>query len=304
MEKIKRILFLLMIFSMFSCVKNIKTDNKTNPYLSIFYSETGTDSSIKINGRKLSSFSVDEKPLVKSVDINGRAFSDLSPLTSLTDLEELSILSNDYLYDITPLASLVNLKKLSINICDNIKSIKPISALVNLEYLSLDFNDTYYEELASLRNLEFLRLSTSFAGTKEIDVVYIAKLTLLKELSITAGYPYNYLGKIKNINLLKNLVNLESLAFCNVDPDISWITGLKKLRKFKIELGYIEDLKPLLELPDLVEVDVSFSEIEDVSVFLESKTLKKVTGPLIMDNELLAKFAEKGIEYIASYSDR
>jgi Leucine-rich repeat (LRR) protein len=235
----------------------------------------------------------------------GRAFSDLSPLTLLPNLEELEISLNDYLYDITPLASLVNLKKLTLVICYNIESIKPISSLVNLKYLMLEYDDTYYEELAALRNLEYLDLSTSYPGMEEIDVVHVAKLPLLKELSIAVVLHHSSsFGRIRNINLLGNMVNLEALSFEKVAPNISWITGLKKLKKIEMHYSYIEDLRPLLELPELVEVDLAFSEIKDISVLLESKTIKKVTGPRLWDNELLARFAKKGIEYEESYSDR
>jgi hypothetical protein len=325
MERIKHILVLLVIFSIFSCAKNkgdnqppdvqnsftekppdaqnnsTETDNKNNkkPYSFLYFPED--DSYSRLNDL---SYFPSEKPLVKSVDVSG-TFSDLSPLTLLPNLEELQIMLNNNIYDITPLASLINLKKLTLIMCDNIESIKPISSLVNLKYLDLDFNDTYYEELAVLKNLEYLDLSTSVDGTEEIDVVNIAKLLSLKELHISAGdYPH-YLGRIRNINLLGNLVNLEALSLYNVAPDISWITGLKKLKKFGIRWGYMEDLKPLLELPCLEEVYLAFSEIKDISVLLESKTIRKVTGPRVQwGDDLIERFAKKGIEYKESYSDR
>jgi Leucine-rich repeat (LRR) protein len=322
MKRIKHICVFLTILFLCSCVKNksdikpsvsvyenpleaqnnfTETDNNniTKPYSFLYFPES--DTYYDLNDL---SYFPSEKPSVKSVRVRG-TFSDLSPLTLLPNMEELDIINNNYIHDITPLASLVNLKKLTLVMCDNIESIKPISSLVNLKYLSIDYDDTYYEELAALENLEFLRLSTGFAGTEETDVVHIAKLTLLKELNIKAGlFHADYLGRIRNINLLENLVNLEVLSFRNVAPDISWITGLKKLKKFEINDGYIEDLRPLLELPGLVEVDLSFTEVKDISVLLESKTIKKVTGPRLWDNELLARFAKKGIEYEESYSDR
>jgi hypothetical protein len=329
MGQIKFILALLVILSICSCTRNKSdiqpsvsayenpldvqnniteiNDNITNSYLSIFFSETNTNSRIKINNLDLSYFSsfFSEESSIKSIDIMGRAFSDLSPLTLLPNLEELTISLNNHIHDITPLASLVNLKKLTLMICYNIESIEPLSSLINLKYLRLDYDDTYYEELAALQNLEFLDLSTSYPGMEEIDVVHIVKLPLLKELSIQVKLRHSSsFGRIRNINLLENLANLEVLSFRYVAPDISWITGLKKLKKFEINDGYIEDLRPLLELPGLVEVDLSFTEVKDISVLLESKTIKKVTGPRLWDNELLARFSKKGIEYEESYSDR
>ncbi|MDR2941682.1 MAG: hypothetical protein LBV17_03725 [Treponema sp.] len=326
MKRIKYILFLLVIFSIFSCAKNksdtqpaeiqnsfsekpsdaqnnfTETDstNNKNPYSFDYFPESDTYYDIN----DLSYFS-SEKSSVKSVHVSGGTFSDLSPLVLLPNLEELEIYINEYLYDITPLASLINLKKLMLMMCDNIESIKPISSLVNLKYLNLDFNDTYYEELVTLQNLEFLRLSTSINGIEEIDVVNVAKLLSLKELHIKAGYYPHYLGKIRNINLLGNLVDLEALLLYNVAPDISWITRLKKLKKVGIRWGYMEDLKPLLELPCLEEVYLAFSEIKDISVLLESKTIKKVNGPRVQwGDDLIERFAKKGIEYEEFYSDR
>jgi Leucine-rich repeat (LRR) protein len=326
MKRIKYILFLLVIFSIFSCAKNksdtqpaeiqnsfsekhpdvqnnfTETDstNNKNPYTFRYFPED--DSYSWLNDL---SYFPSEKPLVKSVALPVGEFSDLSPLILLPNLEELDIRLNDNIHDITPLASLVNLKKLTLIMCHNIESIKPISSLVNLKYLDLDFNDTYYKELAALQNLEYLSLSTSVDGTEEIDAVNIAKLSLLRELDITVGFPPHYLGRIRNINLLGNLVNLEVLLLYNVAPDISWVTGLKKLKKFGIREGYVEDLKPLLELSCLEEVYLAFSEIKDISVLLESKTIKKVTGPRVQwGDDLIERFAKKGIEYKESYSDR
>jgi hypothetical protein len=49
--------------------------------------------------------------------------------------------------------------------------------------------------------------------------------------------------------------------------------------ELNIPQKYRQDIDNAAYLLKLVEVNLAFSEIKDISVLLESKTIKKVTGP-------------------------
>jgi len=237
---------------------------------------------------------------IRSLNLYGGTFSDLSPLAELRDLEELSIMSNGYITNISPIDSLVNLKKLTLFNLSNMESIESLSSLVNLEYLELLFRDKYYEEFLPLQRLKILKLTN---GThQELDVTYIAQLYSLRELDILVQSEIN-----PNIDRLRSLVNLERLNLDNFGSiDISWLPSLQKLTELNLLRCTVDDVSPLLELPNLVEVNLHFSEIRDITPLLESKSIKKISGPIVLEKNtgLYSLFRERGIEYYPHTSDR
>jgi hypothetical protein len=233
--------------------------------------------------------------LIKSLNLTGGTYQDLSPLVMLTELEELSIMQNDYITDITPIASLINLKILRLIGNARVESIVPISALTNLKHLELFHDDKYYKELVPLQQLEYLLLM----GYERLDTSYIAQLHSLKSLYIDCG-------PITNIELLKNLVNLEKLYINSGGLDISWITHLQKLKELELRVNRINDISPLLELPSLVEVRLYKTSVRDISPLLESRSIKRVTR-FIIENYISGLddlFWDRGIEFTPYYSDR
>jgi Leucine-rich repeat (LRR) protein len=241
---------------------------------------------------------------IKSLRLYGGTFTDLSPLAELTELEELGILGNRYITDISPIGPLVNLKKLTLFNSGYGGSIKALSSLVNLENLVLRHNDRYYRELVPLQRLEVLNLTNAIM--KELDVSYIAQIPSLKDLTITGGGDPE---GILNIERLKNLVNLERLSISsNNNLDISWITHLQKLRELEMQGCTIGDIRPLLELPNLVSVRLYRMEVKDITPLLESRSIKDIDGLIVKDGryegELIRLFRERGIQFIPYYSDR
>jgi Leucine-rich repeat (LRR) protein len=234
---------------------------------------------------------------IKSLRLYRGAFSDIGPLSELTELEELEITSNNYIIDISPISQLVNLKKLTFFNETYRGSIEALAALVNLEYLVLHYNDRYYKEIVHLQWLESLEISNT--SEEGLDVSYIAQLHSLKKLEIRKS---GALEGIINIERLKKLVNLEILSIspCN-NIDISWITHLQKLRELELEWCTIDDISPLLGLPNLVSVNLSNSEVKDITPLLESKSIKTVSGPT---EGLFYLFWERGIQYTGPYNDR
>jgi hypothetical protein len=233
---------------------------------------------------------------IKSLRLYGGTFSDLSPLAELKELEELEIISNYNFTDITPLASLVNLKILilDLNMVDNIA---PISSLTNLTHLYLSYNGRFNDELVPLQKLEHFSLSV--ASLREWDGSYIAHLYSLTSLYIAAN-------PISNIEMLQNLVNLEKLDINFSDLDISWITPLQKIKKLILRGERIDDLSPLLELPNLVDIDLYETVVKDIRPLAESRSIKSITG-FVMEKEsddIYSLFEERGILFSPFFSDR
>jgi internalin A len=245
---------------------------------------------------------------IKSLRLYGGRFHDLSPLAELSELEELEITSNSYITDISPIGSLINLKKLTLNNGDYEGSIEAISALVNLKELFLSCSSRYYRELVPLQKLEILEILN--ASREGLDFTYIAQLYSLKHLGVTvqSDSPEG----MANIGQLKNLVNLQTLYFgyYGRNIDISWIPNLQSLSRFSAENCIIDDITPLQELPNLVDVELWNMTVKNITSFLESKSIKKIllAYPVNEDeinmNELYRLFKERGIEYTQYYHDR
>jgi Leucine-rich repeat (LRR) protein len=242
---------------------------------------------------------------VKSLYLGSGHFSDLSPLSAFQNLEELELYNNRNITDISPLESLIQLRRLTLLSCPNIQSIQALSTLTNLQYLRLaSYDDMYYKELAPLWQLEILVLEAGVIP--ELDLRYIAQLTSLKVLVIDARYKD---GVRVNIELLRSLVNLERLilAYNSVETlDLNWIKSLQKLNYLGIKSSAVDDLRPLLALPNLTEVLFDYTKVKDLSVLLESRSIKQIWEPeyqTLVGSELAMLFFEKGIS-VQSIRDR
>jgi Leucine-rich repeat (LRR) protein len=230
---------------------------------------------------------------VQSLDLTLGSYTDIGPLSMFQCLEELEIFNNYNITDISPLGTLTNLKKLTFIGCPNIQSIECLSSLADLKYLRLSYTDQYFKELVALQQLEILDLDAG--ALPELDVSFIAQLISLKELYLEAVYRD---GVKTNIEELKNLVNLERLSISTTLPEsvyLSWITDLKKLEFFEVVNNTLDDVSPLLKIPNLVEVSFYCSKVNDLSPLLESKTIKTIWAPLEYPDELRILFGEQGI---------
>ncbi len=91
---------------------------------------------------------------------NCKEITDLSPLSSLTNLFFLSIINCPGITDLSPLSSLSSLSSLMIAYCPGITNLSPLSSLKNLRQIFLIDNPGIYNlsSLSSLPKLEFLQI--------------------------------------------------------------------------------------------------------------------------------------------------
>jgi len=156
----------------------------------------------------------------------------ISPLLTLTNLTQLSLISNQ-LSDISPLSALTNLMQLSL-ISNQVSDISPLSTLTNLIQLDLISNQlSDISPLSALTNLTQLDLRDN----QVIDISILSFLTNLTQLSLSNN-------QLSDISPLMNLKNLNVLWLQNNPINVlpSWITEFNmdiKWEKYSWEDGVI-----------------------------------------------------------------
>ncbi|MFC1729901.1 leucine-rich repeat domain-containing protein [candidate division KSB1 bacterium] len=184
---------------------------------------------------------------------------DLSPLTNLTNMKDLSLTQHWTIIDISPLASMTEMRELWLdqNIITDISS---LASMTKLEYLRLDFNPV--TDIAILSNLTELR-EVYFIGAPFADISVISELLKLEvfwamDCNIQDISPLANLTKLKFIHLelnnisdisaLRNSVLLERLYISdNRIKDISVIKYLINIEILRLRNNQIEDILPLVE---------------------------------------------------------
>ena len=92
------------------------------------------------------------------LSLGGNQISDLSPLSGLTGLKQLSLYDNTRISNLTPLSNLKNLTRLSLYY-NQISDLTPLSNLTNLEWLELTGNQiSDISPLGTLVNLSWVGL--------------------------------------------------------------------------------------------------------------------------------------------------
>jgi hypothetical protein len=172
---------------------------------------------------------------VVALRLDSNEITDLSPLSSLTELKSL-ILWDNPISDLSPLSSLVNLERLlleSFHTDDN--------KLVNLSALS------------GLTKLRILGLNNSQIN----DVSALSGLTNLEELYLSDN-------QISDISALSSLTKLTSLSLYNNQvKDVSAIRSMTKMMWLGLSGNQISDLSFLdvSAMPDLIRIDISDNPI-------------------------------------------
>ncbi|MCL2067713.1 MAG: hypothetical protein FWG99_09650 [Treponema sp.] len=223
-------------------------------------------------------------------------FPDIVFLEKMPELEEVEIRGNNLLFDISPLATLTGLKKLEMGNNPNIESIKPLSNLTNLLYLNIDYRKpTDGAELANLKQLKVLYLYS----TPITSVHYIAGLSELEDLALYMEDEIDIsslgeLGKLKRLRLRGNNTNI----------DLNKLRPLRNLEDISLEGFFNLDVQPLASFPSLLYINFDNSVVRNITVLLESETIKDIARPLMSDNDYLVigeQFWNRGIGFSPAY---
>lgn len=125
-------------------------------------------------------------------------------------------------------------------------------------------------KMSDLANVKSLNL-TKKQSLDELDPCVIPKLTGLKHLYLGPG-------KIRSLEPLANLVNLESLR-----ASINEVEDLKPLEKLvhldRVDLGrtHVRDLGPLANLVNLTELQLDDTQVSDLGPLAKLKKLEKLS---------------------------
>ncbi len=178
---------------------------------------------------------------------------DISGLESLINLESLRLLNNQ-ITSITPVSNLNKLRNLDLY-NNRVVDLSSLSNLPALQTLNLGFNTfTELNYLCNSPNLWQVKLDRTLVR----DFSYLSNCPALKQLFIVeAG--------ISDISTLKDLKSLEELHLNNY-------AGLGEAQKNRIS-----NISVLASLPNLLEVNLGYNQIEDITPLLSVPRLRKAT---------------------------
>jgi internalin A len=212
-----------------------------------------------------------------------RDISDLSPLSTLTNLNKLWI-SDNQISDLSPLSTLTNLTKLKSG-SNQISELSPLSGLTNLTQLGISNNQiSDLSPLSTLTNLTELNL-------------YVNQISDLRPLSGLTNLTQLILGhnRISDLSPLSTLTNLTRLCICdNPVTDLSPLSTLINLTSLDIgedkydPFGYdfsgqISNLSPLSTLTNLTELNLNDNQISDIRPL---SNLTNLTELHLADNQI------------------
>ena len=146
-----------------------------------------------------------------------RYMTNISPIATMYNITDLSILDCFRIIDYSPLSSMINLNKLSLTCFnkDSLSSISSsISSLINIQYLTLICREL--DNISVLRKLTKL-VSFTCQTDKHLCICPIFRLTQLDELNISCG---KLIGSLKQLDKYKNSENFSNRFFKDHIPYI------------------------------------------------------------------------------------
>ena len=195
--------------------------------------------------------------------ISQNPITDLRPLSNLTQLVQLyfeHVPENAMDLDLRPLSTLINLEVLSLWNTWISADISTLAGLKKLRVLELSSNQI--EDISLLEGLTELRI-LQIKGSPIKDLHPLANLTNLRRLYLSDVSPITL---NLDISPLANLTHLEALFLenCRVS-DISLLARLKKLRILDLTNNQILDFTPLAELMELRTLLIRGNWTHDIS---------------------------------------
>lgn len=239
-----------------------------------------------------------------SLSLDDNVFTDLTPLGALTGLTYLSV-SDNGLRDVAGLASLSKLKTL-VAADNQIIDPQGVAGIVSVSVLDLSGNQlSSVVNLAPLTRLTDLNLS----GNRISSLDGISAFPSLRNLDLSANSltdiaPLSALRNLDALDLSRNRVSdyaplaqtkLTSLkATHNSIGDLDSIASIRTLRTLNVATNMITSVKPLENLSELAELDVSNNLIFRLSPLTDCPSLGTVAcgGNPAIDTR---KLEERGI---------
>ena len=204
---------------------------------------------------------------LKELYLNKNKITDFSVLTGLTNLDILCILEN-------PAEDLSVLKECSSITRLNIESMKltDIDFLGQMNLNILYMNNAEIEDRNMKPLLEVKKLQELCIGDVPEEMAEVfPQMSNLKGLIMWGGNTV-----LKNLEPLKGMESLESLAVSSPVSSLEGIENFPNLYALSIGFSFITDLTPVLEAKQLHYIDISNADIESYQPLLEHPTLAQV----------------------------
>ena len=200
-------------------------------------------------------------------EFRGKGISDLTPISGLTQLEELDIGGiGNHVSDLSPIANLTNIKYLHLG-GSPITDLSPIANFTQLEFISFDDSVplTDISVLADMENLMGVRMW----GPRFRDMSPLVNLPNIEIIDLCGN-------EISEIPSLKNAPKLKELyVFGNNVSDVSILQDLTNLERLNLRENNITDISPLAGLTNLKWLDLTHNPIRDWTPLFElSKNTK------------------------------
>jgi len=189
--------------------------------------------------------------------------SDISPLSQLTDLEEINLTQNWKINNINPLQNLKNLEKLDLqgNLVEDISVLENLTELKFLNMMENPIRDL--SPIGNLKQLEELWLDSALDG----DLKFITELKNLTLLWMT-------ICNVKDIAPLKDLTNLRKIHFgSNQISDLSPLSNLTQLEWLYLDKNQVTDITPLEHLENLSRLYLWNNQIIDILPLVDNDGL-------------------------------
>ena len=227
---------------------------------------------------------------LKELYLNKNKITDFSVLTGLTNLDILCILEN-------PAEDLSVLKECSSITRLNIESMKltDIDFLGQMNLNILYMNNAEIEDRNMKPLLEVKKLQELCIGDVPEEMAEVfPQMSNLKGLIMWGGNTV-----LKNLEPLKGMESLESLAVSSPVSSLEGIENFPKLYALSIGFSFITDLTPVLEAKQLHYIDISNADIESYQLLLEHPTLAQVQCTEEQKKEILELNPSPDFEILA-----
>ena len=220
---------------------------------------------------------------VRNVYTNGsdNYIDDLSFLSGMKNLEEVSLQGYYEELDLSPLADKTKLTRLSLYQSGNsgvsATDLSPLAGLAKLQELDLDANVASLDDLASMTELRSLRIysnsSNNYYPLENISA--LSGMTKLTELQLQ-------LGNVKDLSPLANLTKLTSLnLYGNFYTDnLNFLSGMTELRELHISNSsniHVSDLSALSGLTDLQSLSIGIDGLQSLHGLENMSNLKELS---------------------------
>ena len=234
--------------------------------------------------------SAEDLKLLTQLHADGARVRDLTGLEQATELERLSLRSND-IDDLAPLSGLASLRTLDLSYNDvvdlsplsglsalswvdlsnnPVRDISPLSSLTQCRHLFLNYTSVDFDQVHALPCIDKL-LSLGLAGVGVRNLAGLEKALSLRRLELRGN------GFISDVSALANLADLMQLDLSdNAVEDIGPLAGLVRLNSLMLNSNRIADLSPLTNMTSLTLLDLRENSIDDLEPLSELASLQRL----------------------------